>query len=335
MVNIFLNKKQEDIETFKMNLKMLCSEKKYGEALAIAKQALREAEDLLGKNHPYLTPYLDMLAGIYELHNLHAKAEAIHKRTLRIWENVFVPRYRIIDMLKSSIYGKTDLERNNSSLTVPHLIKLTEDLHLGTGDNRSCYAFPNDPEKCIKIEKPWNTGLHNKPKKRLKRKIMPWLADFSSNREECRFYRIKARGLGEKFYKHAPRCYGIILTNLGPGLVFERIRDHNGEYSQRLDQFLHKNPDKVNQAMELLAELFAYVLENDLPIFCWNHENLVFRKNLNDNNLVVIDWKSQGNPNNDFPLAYLSSRLKKRKMQKQFIKLLLSLSPQSGKSNPK
>lgn len=94
---------------------------------------------------------------------------------------------------------------------------------------------------------------------------MPWLADFSSNREECQFYLTKAGQLGKNFYKYAPRCHGIVITNLGPGLVFERIRDFGGNYSERLDKFLGKYPEKIDHVMLLLATLFSYVLEKDLP----------------------------------------------------------------------
>ena len=71
-------------------------------------------------------------------------------------------------------------------------------------------------------------GRYNTRRKRMKRVFMPWLADFSSNREEARFYWKKARRLGEIFYLYAPRCYGIVTTNLGPGLVFERIFNDDG-----------------------------------------------------------------------------------------------------------
>jgi len=315
-----LEKLQQDVQNFSEN-------NQFDEARSIVIQSVQKAENLFSKNHPALTPYLEMLARIYELEGLNSKSEAIYQRILKIWENTFVPPWGIKSMLSGDIHNKSSLKTKKCPLSIPDTITITEDLYLGAGDTRRCYAFPNDPGKCIKIEKPGKEGLHNRPKHRLKRKIMPWLADFSSNREESRFYHTMVRQLGENFYTHAPKCYGIVFTNLGPGLVFERIRDFDGNYSERLDKFLGKYPEKTDKVMLLLAKLYNYLNENALSIFCWNYENLVLRKNIHEDNLVVIDWKSQGNPNTDSPLVYLSSRFKKRKMQIQFINLLLALPP--------
>ncbi len=151
-------------------------------------------------------------------------------------------------------------------------------------------CFPGCPGKCIKIDKPWNEGFHNNPKKRIKKTLMPWMADFSSNREESRFYRITARKLGETFYEHASRCYGIVLTNLGPGLVFARIRDFDGNYSERLDKFLEKHPEKANHVMELIEQVYDHMLKLDLFLFTSNTDNFVIQhREKSVDRLVIID----------------------------------------------
>jgi len=314
---------QEHIEKIKMDLVMLCHDKHFGEALAIANQELQKAESLLGKNHPYVTPYMDMLAEIYELQNLKFKAAVLYKEILKVWERTFVPHYGIKSFL-SDIFrydNKTGL-RGKAFNTDRYVIRISDNLHLGTGDNRKCYAFPGDPDKCIKIDKPWNEGFHNTPKKRIKKTLMPWLADFSSNREEARFYRLKARNLGEAFYEHAPRCYGIVLTNLGPGLVFERIRDSDGNYSERLDKFLLKNPEKAHDVMELIERVYDYMVKHDLLLFSSNPDNFVIQQmEKSVDRLVIIDWKTVGRTNNDLPLTQIFPTVAKHKFLKKYKEL--------------
>lgn len=308
------------------NIALLCEKREYEQALGLAKQDLEKAEEILGKNHPYLTPYLDKIAEIYELQGHHSHARSIYFRTIEIWEKTFVPEYNIFsDIFRGKIKGNERKYR----FSYENCLQLTPKLHLGTGDNRRCYVHPDNPELCIKVDKPWNEGLHNSPFKRIKRLVMPWLADFSSNREEGRFYRTQSRVNNEKFYVHAPRCHGIALTNLGPGLVFERIRDDDGNYSARLDSYLEKYPEQINHVIRLIETLYEDMLQLEKLIFCWNKENLIVQqKKDNNDRLIVIDWKSEGRPNNDLPIISFSSYLGRRKMSKQFKELVSGLKKQ-------
>ncbi len=308
------------------NIALLCENSKYGQALSLAKKGLEKAEEILGEHHPSLTPYLDKIAEIYELQGHHHHARSIYCRTSKIWEETFVPEY---NMLSDIFRGKRKKNKRKYRFSYQNCLQLTPELHLGTGDNRKCYAHPNNPGLCIKVDKPWNEGLHNSPFKRIKRMIMPWLADFSSNREEARFYRTQSRFLGEKFYHHAPRCHGILLTNLGPGLVFERLRDDDGNYSARMDSYLEENPGQINHVIRLIETLYKDMLQLEKLIFCWNKENLIVQqKGDNNDRLIVIDWKSEGRPNNDLPIINFSSYLGRRKMYRQFKELVSHLKKQ-------
>ena len=308
------------------NIELLCERREYEQALGLAKKDLEKAEEILGKNHPYLTPYLDKIAEIYELQGHHSHARSVYYRTVEIWEETFVPEYNIL----SDIFrGKRKENERKHRFTYENCLQLTPELHLGTGDNRRCYAHPDNPGLCIKVDKPWNEGFYNSPFKRVKRMVMPWLADFSSNREEARFYRTQSRFLGEKFYVHAPRCHGIALTNLGPGLVFERIRDDDGNYSARLDSYLKEHPRQIKHVIRLIETLYEDMLQLEILIFCWNKENLIVQqKEDNNDRLIVIDWKSEGRPNNDLPIINFSSYLGRRKMYKQFKGLVSDLEQQ-------
>ena len=330
LLNKFFPEESGKQREFELNLKDMCENGLFDDAQAMILKELQQCEASLGKEHPGLTPYLGMLTEIYESLDLKEKAMATRRRILRIWENTLIPHYgfsnKISDIFKCKVHDGEKVY----PFSVPLPIVLSEDLHLATGDNRICYAFPNEPDKCIKIDKPWNEGLYNTRKKRTKRIFMPWLADFSSNRDEARFYRKRAITLGEKFYDHAPRCYGIAITNLGPGLVFERIRNNDGSSSVRLDKFLTKNPGGVNHIITLLNDFYRYLCQIGLPVYCWNYKNLVIRKGADKDSVLIIDWKSQGKPNNDIPLINFSRHLKMDKMERNFKNLISLLENETG-----
>ena len=198
------------------------------------------------------------------------------------------------------------------------VIYLDDEFLLGIGDNRSCYAFPFRPDRCIKVEKKWNTGLYNSPKQRVKRTFMRWLADFSSNREEARFYLNKVQKLGGNLLLHLPHCYGTVQTNLGQGLVFERIRNNDGGYSKQIDIFLKENQKEVDRVLLLIDDLLTHLLGAGHSLFAWNAENLLVKLDpIMGDRLVVIDWKSHNRHNNDLPFTSFVHCLRMLKMIKE------------------
>lgn len=273
----------------------------------------------LGGDHPALTDSLVSLARLYEAEGRKQEAGSLYNRILGIWEKVFVPSYGVDDFLSDLTGDLLNRGRPAHGFIEDNVLELTPELHLGTGDNRSCYEYPGKPDRCIKIEKPWNTGFNNTPRKRLKKTVMPWQADFSSNREESRFYWKKARLLGEEFYRHALHCYGVVFTNLGPGLVFERLMDHDGNYSLRLDRIAGEKPEMVDKILALMDELQSFLLQNQLYIFTSDPDNLMVQVLGKDVfRIVVIDWKTEGRANVDIPLPELFPHIARKRFCRRF-----------------
>lgn len=273
-------------------------------------------EARLGPDHPGLTEVLDRLSVEYERLGRQEESERVSRRVLRIWEEAFVPEYGWRHVLSDLFGGELTKVRPSPKFRDEDVLELTPELLLGTGDNRSCYAHPKEPSQCVKVDKPWNEGFHNTRRKRVKKALMPWLADFSSNREEARFYRTKALHLGEGFYRHAPRCYGIVTTNLGPGLVFERIRNADGTYAESLETYVRKHPDQLDLLVALVDRFLAFLDGSGLSLFVWDYRNLYVRCSgeKHPESLVAVDWKSEGRPNNDLPLTSIFTRLASWKM---------------------
>ncbi len=303
-------------------LQRLVSARRYTEEATLARRKLQEAEATLGTFHPDLTEYLETLAKAYERCGESRKADHCYARILKIWEKAFVPDYGLRRLI-SDILGRPLSKKPPEILYTPkRIIKLKEELLLHIGDNRICYIHPDDPKLCIKIDKPWNDSLYNTRKKRVKRVFMPWLADFSSNRQEARIYWKKARRLGEIFYRHAPRCYGIVTTDRGPGLVFERIlNDEDGTESLRLGLYLERHPEEAGHVFELLKELYRHLVTNKLFFYTWGSSHLIFQKREDGDRIVIVDWKSESKPNKDLPIINLCPYLKRKRMMKKFLSL--------------
>lgn len=97
------------------------------------------------------------------------------------------------------------------------MIHLTDDLYIGKGRTRRCFVDPRDPSYCIKID---HTG-------------------FKSTLKEADYYKKLARIKPDLRYDFIPHFHGIVETNLGPGGVFDLIRDADGNVSRNLGDYFY------------------------------------------------------------------------------------------------
>jgi hypothetical protein len=245
---------------------------------------------------------------------------------LTIGENLFVPGYGIrdwaYDILGLPPANRSHVPASDHDLKGEYPMKLVPDLLMATGRNRYVFAYPENPSLCIKIDKPWEVGLFNSRKWRRKRALGSWFADFSPNREELRFYCKQIRRIGERFYDHAPRFYGIVITDLGPGMVFERFCSPGSGSSQGLYDFLKDDPSRKDLTVSLVDELYKDLKEAGMRFFDWQSANLVVDKAASGKlRIVVIDWKSGDRCNSDNPINHLVPLLAGFRFQKLYEKL--------------
>lgn len=93
---------------------------------------------------------------------------------------------------------------------------LTEKEFVGAGKHRSCYAYPGDPSRVIKV-------LHEASERELR-----------SVAHELDYYRWLDKHL--KDWRGIPRFYETVETNLGTGYVYECVRDFDGKISETMKQ---------------------------------------------------------------------------------------------------
>ncbi|MBR4904973.1 MAG: hypothetical protein IKZ53_09915 [Selenomonadaceae bacterium] len=97
------------------------------------------------------------------------------------------------------------------------ILKVNEELLIGSGSRQATYIHPLDKTKCVKIP-------HNQ--------------NDSDFRKEMRYRRICARKLEKS--RLVTEYFGTVETNFGLGYVFERVLDYDGKTSKNLKDFLPK-----------------------------------------------------------------------------------------------
>jgi hypothetical protein len=197
------------------------------------------------------------------------------------------------------------------------MLLLSETEPFARGGRRACYFHPADPGLCVKV------ALPGKEPEILRRQAPPWgrfrsRAVFDENMADSRFARRLQRRLGERAFKHIPRVHDFIETDLGPGLVFDLVRDADGRVSLSGKGFIVENgiTAAVREALEKLKRFF---LENRILIRDPFPHNFAFRKNADGGvKIYAIDGFGSGT---FLPLVSLFPPAGRRYTEKKFRRL--------------
>lgn len=142
----------------------------------------------------------------------------------------------------------------------------------GVGGRRLCFVHPHDPKKCVKVLR-----TDERRTVRHKKTIIPahWRREYDNNAHERRILEDLEKRIGPAMASHLPRSYGMAATDLGPGLVLDLVRDHDGGISRSIRELITTGYDLPKLKPTFLA--FGDFLS----------EHLVLTRSLLDHNLVV------------------------------------------------
>ncbi|OCL97529.1 hypothetical protein AAX29_01889 [Aliarcobacter thereius] len=146
------------------------------------------------------------------------------------------------------------------------MIFLEKDIFYGEGGLRRIYDHPNDDSKIIKIS----------------------CGDNSQNELEYSYFKyLKNEDIA---YEYITKFYGKVNTNLGEGLVFEKIFNYDGTKSLTVKEAIHKKIISKEHFEELGKELRIYLFENNILFVDISLYNVLLQEYEKDKyKMVVID----------------------------------------------
>lgn len=192
------------------------------------------------------------------------------------------------------------------------LLQLSDQEPLAKGGHRDVYACPSQPELLIKVTRP-RTRRNRSFSKRLVRRLMPDSAFRNALKEiECE---MKAALKSGPDIAQLPlaRSFGIVQTDVGPGVVVEKIQSDDGDLARHLSWMCKRNV--LNDAIlenlnSFVQKLYAFqIVGRDI------HEmNIVYGQRDQVHMFFLIDGYGERNL---VPLRTLSRRLNDRSLNKQ------------------
>lgn len=138
------------------------------------------------------------------------------------------------------------------------ILKINEELFIGSGGHQATYIHPIDLTKCIKIP-------HDK--------------DDGDVKKEMRYRKICAAKLNKS--RLVTEFFGTVETNLGLGYVFERVLDYDGKTSLDMKKFLPKTkPDAktLQRIWTILLNFKSDFLHENIAIVDTDIENFMVQE---------------------------------------------------------
>jgi len=183
---------------------------------------------------------------------------------------------------------------------VPENLVLNEKYFLAKGGERNCYIHPNDASKVIKI-------VHRNEKHN------------EQNKLEYKYYNFLQKR--NKPLNHLTKCYGFIDTNLGRGLIYERLKDYDNKPSQSFKMYLEENIFTKEEEYKLVRELKDYLFKNDILFIDVDLSNVFCQEFIKDKyKLVIIDGLGARRLNWRFYSYLYSKTFTRYKIKKQWKK---------------
>lgn len=146
------------------------------------------------------------------------------------------------------------------------MIELRPEHFIGKGAHKHCYVHPEKNDFCIKI-----ANEHC----------------FKEVKKELNYYKhLKAT---HSLTDVLPDYYGQVETNLGPGYVYDIIRDYNGDISKPVD-FYFQDKEETESLKKAFLELADSLLINNIVTRSLKERNILYQHTApGESKLVIVD----------------------------------------------
>ena len=194
-------------------------------------------------------------------------------------------------------------------------VKLSDREILFKGGNRLCFLHPDDANKILKVLRPEKKPELRRKQVPLYKKIRP-LSAFNINLKELKAYHsLNKKGNG--IWKHFPKCFGMMETDMGSAVCQELIKEKDGSIPITLMEYIQKN-GFTREIEKAMGEFFSFLLENLIVTRDLHGKNLILKKKNGGFRIYMID----GIGNSDFiPIANVSKTWARRKITRNLKEL--------------
>lgn len=176
------------------------------------------------------------------------------------------------------------------------MIRLSQQIPLGTGRHRKCYAHPDDAQRCIKVV------YHNGD------------GGDKETRRELKYYAHLSRHL--KDWSGIPRYYGTVETDCGTGYVYDVIADFDGKPSVTLTEFAAQCRYEEDAVVlrQLLKKLKRYLRDNRIVTMTLKPQNVLCHR-ISESEVIPVICDNIGE-STFIPLATWSKWFCERKQER-------------------
>jgi hypothetical protein len=189
-------------------------------------------------------------------------------------------------------------------------IVLSNDLFLAKGGERDTYQHPKDRTKVIKVVR--NSKVHNNQN----------VLDFTY------FNYLKKHNVD---LSHITKCYGWVNTNIGTGLIFDRVENYDGTAIKTFSYYSKHNLLNKETSLSLVNELKDYLFKNNILFVDASLSNIFCQKISPDRfKLIVFDGLGGRRTGFKFRLYMWMKIFAKYKIRKQWNKFMRNYKYETG-----
>lgn len=202
----------------------------------------------------------------------------------------------------------------NSSPLAGSVLPLAEAAPIASGQQRDVYPVPAQPDMVVKVVRDPRPPSSERFIKRMVRTIAPdtrfrvFLIDAFLEMKVAA--RLGANGPESPL----PKCFGIVATDLGPGVLVERIADADGALAPRLVE-VHRRNGLDDEVLALLNVFASRLYALDIVAGDLHEGNLVLGWRNGEKRLFLIDGFGDRHA---IPVRTWSRRLNARSLSRRF-----------------
>lgn len=170
-------------------------------------------------------------------------------------------------------------QSSKATQTPRPLIKLSNQKRITDGKRQNIYEHPDDPTTLIKITKPKTFDSNgNLKERRFSDRFRPATAFRSFLLEFNEFLLLKARNQSPNPALPLCQIRGIAQTDIGLGLLYERISNPDGTLAQPLKQLITSG-NIAQQHLDEIEVFFQNQINNHVVVGNFNPLNIVYQIN--------------------------------------------------------